>query len=132
MKGRKPGTIVTGTEALTKAPAPPAGLSPVSGAAWKRLARILVARRHLTAADLVALEGLCIEIGIRDAARETIAARGITYKSGGLIKAHPAIGVLHNAQSIILRYSAELGLTIVSRSRVTSDQEDADDLTFLD
>lgn len=131
-KGRKPGTIATGTHTLEKAPPPPAGLSTTACTAWKRLARILVARRHLTAADLVTLEGLCISIGLRDDARRTIEAEGMTYRAGALIKAHPATGILHNAQSTTLRYAAELGLTIISRGRVTVEPEETDDLAFLD
>lgn len=132
MKGRKPGTIVTGAEALTKVPPPPSTLTGSARNEWKRSARILVARRHLTAADLSVLESYCVAIGLRDEARRILAASTITYSAGALIKVHPATGILRDALSAILRHAAELGLTIVSRSRVTSDQEDADDLAFLD
>lgn len=132
MKGRKPGSIVTGSHALTKVPPAPVELSADARTEWKRAARILVARRHLTLADLGALESYVIAIGMRDEARRTLAREGTTYKSGDLIKAHPAVGILRDALSAALRHQAELGLTPVSRSRVTVGDDDADDLSFLD
>lgn len=132
VKGRKPGTITTGTHTLTKAPPPPAGLSADACAAWKRAARVLVARRHLTAADLGTLESYCIAIGLRDEAVRTIAKWGATYKAGDLFKVHPACGVLKSALAESRSHAAELGLTIISRGRVTVEQEGNDDLAFLD
>lgn len=132
MKGRKPGSIVSGSHALTRVPPAPAELSKDAQAEWKRAARVLVARRHLTLADLGALESLCIAIGMRDEARRTLATEGTTYvAANGLIKAHPATGILKEALSATLRHQAELGLTPVSRSRVTVGDDDAADLSFL-
>lgn len=126
MKGRKPGTIVSGSHTLTKAPPAPADLSKDARAEWRRVAPILAERRHLTAADLGALESLCIAIGLRDEARRTLAAEGSTYKAGnGLLKAHPAVGILKDALSACLRHQAELGLTIVSRSRIALGDDEA-------
>lgn len=130
VKGRKPGTIATGSHTLEKTPPAPPGLSADARAAWKRAARILVERRHLTAADLGTLESYCIAIAMRDEAARAIAATGATYKSGDLIKAHPACGVLRDALSASLRHAAELGLTIVSRSRITVN-DGPEELDFL-
>ena len=131
VKGRKPGSIVTGSHALTKVPPAPAELSADARAEWKRTARILVARRHLTLADLGALESYVIAIGMRDDARRTLATDGTTYvAANGLIKAHPAVSIMRDALSAALRHAAELGLTPVSRSRITANDE-TEDLAFL-
>lgn len=131
MRGRKPASITTGADALRKVPAAPAELSADARAEWRRAARILVERRHLTAADLGVLESYCIAIGLRDEARRTLGSTPMTYVAGnGLIKAHPAVGILKDALAASLRHAAELGLTIVSRSRVTIEGE-AEELGFL-
>ena len=133
MKGRKPGTILTGTDALKRAPLPPSSLTGTARNEWKRVARILVERRHLTAADLGALESYCVAIGMRDDARQTLTAfGGTTYTAGALIKQHPAVGTLKSALDACARFGAELGLSPVSRSRVTALDSDADDLSHLD
>lgn len=133
MKGRKPGTILTGTDALKRAPLPPSSLTGTARNEWKRVARILVERRHLTAADLGTLESYCVAIGMRDEARQKLAAEGMTYKSSsGLLKHHPACSILKAALDACARFGAELGLSPVSRSRVTALDSDADDLSHLD
>lgn len=132
MKGRKPGTILSGADALKRVPSPPLSLTGDARNEWKRAARILVERRHLTAADLGALESYCIAIGMRNDAQRTLAAVGTTYTSGTLIKQHPACGILKDALSMCARFGAELGLSPVSRSRVTALDTDADDLSHLD
>lgn len=133
MKGRKPGTIMTGADALQRVPSPPSSLTGTARNEWKRVARILVERRHLTAADLGALESYCVAIGMRDDARQTLTDFGsTTYTAGALIKQHPAVGILKSALDACARFGAELGLSPVSRSRVTTLDSDAEDLSHLD
>ncbi|QRG08803.1 phage terminase small subunit P27 family [Xanthobacter dioxanivorans] len=124
MKGRKPSTIASTAGALTKAPAPPAWLSPDAKKEWKRCIRPLIERRILTQSDLGQLENYCIAQGrAREIERTLQAAFSL-----------PLCRAQDKALATARQIAAELGLTPMSRSRPTmiedDDSEDSSDLAL--
>lgn len=127
MKGRKPSTIVTYSGALTEAPRPPTWLSPDAKREWKRVAPVLVQRRHLTQTDLGMVEGFCVAMGrVREIEREL-------QKPGAVLDPR-MVRLQDKALSTARQIAAEIGLTPVSRSRPAivddDDSEDASDLAL--
>lgn len=61
MKGRKPDQIIAGN--LDKVPPPPAWLSRLAKSEWRKVALILVERKHLTDADLGTLAAYADALG---------------------------------------------------------------------
>ncbi|MDN3621456.1 phage terminase small subunit P27 family [Methylobacterium isbiliense] len=113
-------------------PRPPALLSTDARREWKRAAAVLVERKILTPADYETLASYCIAVGMRNDALRTLAKDGATFVTpAGMVKRHPAVGNLNDAIALAARLAAELGLTPVSRARVTASDDDAD-LSFLD
>lgn len=123
MKGRKPSTIASTAGALTKAPAPPAWLSPDAKKEWKRCIRPLIERRILTQSDLGQLENYCIAQGrAREIERTLQAAFSL-----------PLCRAQDKALATARQIAAELGLTPMSRSRPALAGEDDDDASaYLD
>lgn len=133
MKGRKPGAIGGGANALTRTPSPPAELSKDARAEWRRVAPILVERRHLTTADLGVLEIYCIAFGNVRETQRILARDGITIAApSGMLKQHPALSSQTNAMQSARLAASELGLTPYAGARLTlRGDDDADDLSFL-
>ncbi|MER2263882.1 phage terminase small subunit P27 family [Methylobacterium oxalidis] len=133
MKGRKPGTIVTGSRPLVKAPTAPAGLSADARAEWRRVAPILVERRHLTTADLGVLEIYVTAFGNVRETQRILARDGlVTVGPTGMLKQHPALASQAVAMQNARLAAAEMGLTPFSGTRLTMrGDDDADDLSFL-
>lgn len=122
MKGVKPHLVVI-NDTVTKPPAPPAGMSAVAKAEWKRVVPDLVSRGLFTDPPMVA--NYCNAIAGADEALK--ARRGKVMLNG---KAHPAVRMQQQYLNISRQYAAELGLTPVSRARPGLSggrtQEDAD------
>ncbi|ALK09505.1 phage terminase small subunit P27 family [Blastochloris viridis] len=126
MRGVKPHLVVN-NDAVTRAPAPPAWLSPEAKKEWRRVMPILIERRILTTADLGSLESYCTSIGAMRDAQRILNEEGLVIEG----KRHPAFGIMNAAQTTARLCAAELGLTPVSRSRPAI-REDDDADTLLD
>lgn len=126
MRGRKPSTIVNGSNPVTEVPNPPTYMSKDAKAEWRRVAPILIReRKTLTEADLATLENYCLATGTMRQAQRILNVEGLVTAQG---KRHPAFGIMNAAQTTQRLCAAELGLTPVSRSRpaVRSDGNDAE------
>ena len=119
LRGVKP-KISADQQPLTKAPRPPAYLSPHSVAEWKRVVPVLVARRVICAADLAQVETFCIMAGL---VRQIETQRQL---AGGVIDAK-LFGVMNRAAQTARQLAAALGLDPVSRARLGTGGSDGDD-----
>ncbi len=134
MRGRKPkptnlylvggGSSGTGqggpSHAAPKPPTCPAHLSPTAKTEWRRLAADLHAKGVLGQHDRAVLAAYCQAYGRWVEAEKKIAATPMLIKlPSGYIQPSPWLGIANKAQEIMLRYAAELGLSPVSRGRVT-------------
>lgn len=138
MRGTKPHIRVE-REPIADRPAPEY-LSEDARAEWTRVVPLLVKRKILTEADVGCLENYCMAIGtVREMDRE-IQRIGPVQKVYKIdkdgeavlvsIRKHPAVGIRSEAMTQTRLYAAELGLTPVSRSRPTIEDEDNDDDLF--
>lgn len=128
MKGRKPDKIVAGN--MQRVPNPPAWLkSRVAKVEWRKVAAILIERKHLTEADLGTLAAYADALGQLAASSEQIERDGMVIMTEKGPRKHPAISIQQNARNQVRQLAAELGLTPVSRSRpsVRDDNQDDDD-----
>src|SRR4051794_7754205 len=104
-------------------PRPPAHVSDGARKIWPRLAEMLDSSGVLTKADAIAFEVLC-EADLLDA-RAAIKAFGSQYfeattEAGGrIIRPHPAVAAIRDADRRIRAWLVEFGLTPSARSRVT-------------
>ena len=124
-RGRKPANIVAGT--IYVAPAPPAWLSRLGKAEWKKVATILVDRRHLTDADLGTLAAYADAVAQLAEATQIVNREGMVIETNAGLRKHPAISIQMNARNQIRQLAAELGLTPVSRSRPSIRDDDGGD-----
>ncbi|WP_413732330.1 phage terminase small subunit P27 family [Sodalis sp. RH20] len=106
-------------------PSPPAYLSDWGKAAWGRLTLLLDQMGVLTVADTMALERLCDLYAEILRLRNQIDTEGNTYTvetdGGFLIKGHPAVGQLADADRRFKGYLIEFGLTPAARTKVKVD-----------
>ncbi|OYR10729.1 P27 family phage terminase small subunit [Brucella grignonensis] len=118
-RGVKP-PLKSDADALTKAPAAPAHLSPEAKAEWKRVMPQLIERRILTRGDLSGIEAYCNAVG---------AARQITDHMRTLALPDLKLGGLQiRYMQTARQLAAEYGLTPTSRTRIgNSPTEDDDD-----
>lgn len=72
-----------------------------------------------TRVDRAVLAGYCANWSLAKAAQAKIDQLGVTVIVGGMIKKNPACAVYAQAWAGMLRFAVELGITPVSRSRVT-------------
>jgi P27 family predicted phage terminase small subunit len=101
---------------------PPIYLSKVSQAKWKEVASLLIPFGLLTYADRDALTVYCEAWDrflrackdLRDNGNEVIS-------DGGATKRSPSLSAVKEAESTLLRYQAEFGLTPASRSKLRMD-----------
>lgn len=132
MRGRKPQTIVAGSNAVAEVPRAPSWLSKDAKAEWNRVAPILIERRTLTDADLGTLESYCTATGAVREAQRAINRDGLIIETDKGPKRHPAFGIMNAAATTARLCASELGLTPVSRSRPAireePDDEDVSDL----
>lgn len=113
MRGRKPETIVAGSNPVLADPKPPVWLSKDAKVEWRRAAKILVERGVLTEGDIPTLELYCTATGtIREVQRQI-------NRDGPMLagKRHPLFGVQNSAMTTQRLCAEQLGLTPVSRSR---------------
>ncbi len=127
MKGRKPDKIVSGN--MQTVPNPPAWLSRLGKQEWRKVAPILVERKHLTEADLGTLAAYADAAGQLAEATRLVNRDGMVVQTDKGPRKHPAISIQQNARNQVRQLAAELGLTPVSRSRpsVRADNQDDDD-----
>lgn len=127
MKGRKPDKIVAGN--MQTVPNPPAWLSRLGKLEWRKVAPILVERKHLTEADLGTLAAYADAAGQLAEATRLVNRDGMVIMTDKGPRKHPAISIQQNARNQVRQLAAELGLTPVSRSRpsVRDDNQDDDD-----
>ncbi|AFJ47153.1 phage terminase small subunit P27 family [Shimwellia blattae] len=113
-------------------PSPPEHLTDWGMLAWGKLSVLLDDMQIMTVADALALERLCDIYADILQLRNTIAVEGRTYtvqtEGGFLIKAHPAVAMLADADRRFKSYLVEFGLTPAARTKVKThgekDQED--------
>lgn len=124
MRGVKPDLKVVSVTSV-RSPAPPAHLSAVAKAEWRRVVPDLIARGIFTDPPLVIT--YCAAIGyLREAER---ALKGKVMLAG---KQHPAVRIHTQYAEIARRHASELGITPVSRGRAalagqgSGNQGDAD------
>ncbi|ABE63271.1 phage terminase, small subunit, putative, P27 [Nitrobacter hamburgensis X14] len=130
MKGRKPANIVAGK--MTSVPAPPAWLSRLGKAEFRKIVTILIERNHLTNADLGTVAAYADALSqLADSTRQVNRDGMVVATPNGLRK-HPAISIQINARNQVRQLAAELGLTPVSRSRPSIRDDNEDDTSFMD
>jgi P27 family predicted phage terminase small subunit len=130
MKGRKPTEIVAGK--MTKVPAAPSWLSRLGKSEWRKVAAILIERKHLTDADLGTLAAYADALSQLAASTGQVNREGMVVKTPNGLRKHPAISIQINARNQVRQLAAELGLTPVSRSRPSIRDDDENDLSFMD
>ena len=87
-------------DVLTSLPPPPAHLSRIAKAEWRRIGSKIIEIGKITSSNLKALELYCLNYGIAREAFETIEKEGFVCTSGkgGHKMPHPAVGVMNKAQ----------------------------------
>jgi P27 family predicted phage terminase small subunit len=135
MKGTKPHIRVE-RDGLGEMP-PPDWMTDDAKAEWRRVVPLLAERRILTVADLGGLENYCMAIGMaRDMEREIqrLGAIQKVYKidkdGNSLLvscRKNPAVAVQADSVNRARLLAAELGLTPVSRSRPTVEDDSEED-----
>lgn len=138
MRGRKPTAqklkLLTGTDRPDRQkniprPAPgeikcPAHLTGKAREAFKHYAE---ACDWLTPVDADALESYAVQLHVWNEARKLIKRDGILDESKPTLKAHPAVNVMRDSATMMIRLAGELGLTPVSRQRLDIPEPDDDD-----
>jgi P27 family predicted phage terminase small subunit len=128
MRGRKPAPhklqVIDGgfrTRAgVSKPPTCPAHLNPTAKAEWKRLAWSLFDRGILGEGDRASLAGYCQSYGRWVEAEKKLAETPLLIKlPSGYIQQSPWLAIANKQLEIMAKYMSELGLSPVSRSRVT-------------
>jgi P27 family predicted phage terminase small subunit len=120
MLGRKPNlTAIEG--GLADCPAPPQWLSPEAKGEWRRILPGLVERRIVADEDLSTVASYCTAIGQVQVCQRVLdeADSMFVQSDRSAPRPHPAIRVMHGAQTLARQLAAELGLTPVSRHRAT-------------
>lgn len=124
MRGRKPKPRTrnaSGTPAVSDAlPRCPPHLSASARREWRRLATPLYEIGVLTLADRAALAAYCQAWGRWVEAEEKLATSPLLLKTpSGYVQQSPWLAISNKQLELMGRYMSELGLTPVSRSRVT-------------
>lgn len=124
MKGRKPKprefTVIDGGFAKAKPPTCPAHLNPTAKTEWKRLAQELFRKGVVGHADRSALAAYCQAYGRWVEAERKLAETPLLIKlPSGYIQQSPWLAIANKQLEIMHKFMAELGLSPVSRSRVS-------------
>ncbi|HEV7253082.1 MAG TPA: phage terminase small subunit P27 family [Mesorhizobium sp.] len=108
----------------TSPPTCPAHLSPTAKAEWKRLAGLLFAQDTLSHPDRAALAAYCQAYGRWvEAERKLTETPTLIKLPSGYIQQSPWLAIANKQLEIMKGFMAELGLSPVSRSRVTPAQK---------
>lgn len=126
MRGRKPKQKPC-ADAVTKVMRAPEWLSTDAKAEWSRSMPILADRRTLTAADLPSYENYCVAVGQIRAMERIIAKKGHLIETDKGTRINPAVRLQSDAMTRARLLAAELGLTPVSRSRPSIQDNPSDD-----
>lgn len=114
-------------------PACPPHLGAVAQTEWARLIGELAKLRILTELDRGALAQYCHAYGLWVEATEAIQTFGAMVKSpSGYPIQSPYIAIANRQSEIMLRISAEFGLTPASRSRIAGPSSKAEERTLFD
>ncbi|AQZ50527.1 phage terminase small subunit P27 family [Martelella mediterranea] len=122
-------------DALTEVPEMPESLNATMLEEWKTVAGDLVDRKLLTEAMLGSVESYVRARWNERLAQRAIDEHGVLIKSADeSLKQNPACSLLGKSQAIIIRLSAELGLTPASRARggMAPKEQDDDLLSLFD
>ena len=130
MKGRKPDLIAV-DGGLTNAPPPPAWMSDEAKAEWNRVAPDLIERRILSETDLGGLESYCVAIGRVRECEHLLRAADLVVETDNFPRKHPAFSMQMEAMKTARQFAAELGLTPVSRTRVSVAAQNEDEFAGL-
>lgn len=111
-------------------PLPPAHLSETARTAWAGFAPILERMQVLTEADAAALERLCEVYAETLTLQEIIKTEGRLYETttrdgSKMIRSHPAVAMLADADRRLAMYLQKFGLSPADRSRVSASGPDA-------
>lgn len=115
-------------------PEPPEHIGQHAADAWRRLGPILAGQGLLTIADMLAFEQLACAAGdVREAQEAITAAGGPTYETRSttgetVFKPRPEVAMLVEARRRLKGWVSDFGGSPSSRSRVTAQSEDGDDL----
>ncbi len=102
-------------------PTCPAHLSPTAKAEWKRLAREMHRLGIISQLDRAALAAYCQAYGRWVEAERKLKETPILIKlPSGYIQPSPWLAIANKSQELMLRYLGELGLSPVSRARVST------------
>jgi P27 family predicted phage terminase small subunit len=107
-------------------------VDPVARGEWARVASVLSDRGHCTAVDRVALLGYCLKYAQWRALEDEARKHPFVVKApSGYPVPNPAVGMANRVFNLLLKASAELGLTPSSRTRVVAAQnaDHGDDFT---
>ncbi len=117
-----------------KLPAPPAGLSAMARAEWRRVGKELERAGVISEIDRGALTAYCTAWDHMMKANATLTKEGVTRVRDGEVVKHPAWQIYREANRTMLAVATQLYLTPTSRLRIpvpqgaTVGDPDADDL----
>jgi len=124
MRGRKPKPnvlrVIDGGAGRPKAPTCPSHLNPTAKAEWKRLAQHLFVRGIVGESDRATFAAYCQAYGRWVEAERKLSETPLLIKlPSGYIQQSPWLAIANKQLEIMHKYMAELGLSPVSRGRVT-------------
>jgi P27 family predicted phage terminase small subunit len=109
-------------------PRAPRWLNEIGKQEWRRRAGELYRLGLLTRLDQTALAAYCDCYATWRAARDQIAAQGLTiFNAAGIPIKHPAVTVREKAVEQMKQYLSEFGMTPSSRSRIKLPDQKTDD-----
>lgn len=139
MKGRKPDLkVIEGSGPRPDDELRPAAhIPPAMHDDWRKVANDLSERGLLNEAMGGSLDAYIMALWNMRQAQEQIDKHGLLIAAGNnILKQNPAVSLLGKAQQVVLRLSAELGLTPAARSRASLQQpkksEDGGQFSFMD
>lgn len=120
-------------QAVRGLPDAPEYLGEIAKQVWKFWADELAEMNQDFKADAVILEGACVNYEAAVLAYKQLQDEGQTIEERALhkgklvvlrTKAHPAEAIRNRAWALVIRFCAEQGLTLISRTRLTIDKAD--------
>jgi P27 family predicted phage terminase small subunit len=111
-------------ESLEELPEPPGFFDPIAVYEWERIGPSLIEKRVLTAMDLAAFSGYCLNVARMVKAERLVAKEGLVVDGPMGEKAHPAVMIARQSEAEVLKFAKEFGITPASRTRVSVPQDD--------